>query len=115
MMITVADKKKKKEESIEDQIFKSELPVFVDFTAPWCGPCKALAPIIEELAEEYAGKLKVVKVNIDDNQELAQKFKVSSIPTLVLVGTDQKVTPVGVGLRSKTDLKIIIDDYLAKA
>ncbi len=71
------------ENNFEEEVLKSDLPVVVDFYAPWCGPCRMLAPIIEKVAEEFAGKVKVVKVNIDEEPKLAAKFGVRSIPTVI--------------------------------
>lgn len=70
--------------TFESEVLKSETPVFVDFWAPWCGPCRSVAPIVEELAAQYQGKLKVAKVNVDDSPEVAQQFMVTSIPTFIL-------------------------------
>ena len=67
-----------------DEVEKSSLPVVVDFWAPWCGPCRMVSPVIEKLAEKYNGKIKVVKVNVDDNQALAMKYNIMSIPTVML-------------------------------
>ncbi len=66
------------------EVENSSMPVMVDFWAPWCGPCRMVSPVIEKLATKYSGKVKVVKVNVDDNQELAMKFNVMSIPTIML-------------------------------
>ena len=70
------------EQNFDAEVLKADLPVMVDFWAVWCGPCKVLSPIIEELAKDYAGKLKVGKVNVDENNTLAQRYGVMSIPTL---------------------------------
>ena len=74
-----------------DEVLKSNIPVVVDFWAPWCGPCRMVSPVIEKLSEKYNGKLKVVKVNVDDNQELAMKFGVMSIPTIILFKNGQEL------------------------
>lgn len=66
------------------EVEQSRVPVIVDFWAPWCGPCRMVSPVIEKLAEKYSGKLKVVKVNVDDNQMLAMKFNIMSIPTIMI-------------------------------
>ena len=70
--------------TFDNEVAKSETPVFVDFWAPWCGPCRSVAPIVEELANQYQGKVKVAKINVDDSPEVAQKFMVTSIPTFIL-------------------------------
>ncbi|MBP3469450.1 MAG: thioredoxin [Lachnospiraceae bacterium] len=79
------------EANFETEVLQSELPVLVDFWADWCGPCRMLAPLIEDLAKEYEGRIKVGKVNVDEQQELAMKYRVVSIPTLVLFREGQAV------------------------
>ncbi len=70
--------------SFDSEVLKSDVPVLVDFWAPWCGPCRAIAPIIEELAKEYSGKLKVAKVNVDNNPKAPQNYQVRGIPNLIV-------------------------------
>jgi thioredoxin 1 len=82
------------ESNFEKEVTKSNLPVLVDFWAEWCGPCKAIAPVVEELAGEMTGKLKVVKINVDDAQNLAQKFNVMSIPTLLIFKNGKPVDQI---------------------
>ena len=82
----------------------ASVPVVVDFWAPWCGPCKAIAPILEELAAELGDAVKICKVNVDDNSEIAGKFEIRAIPT-ILVFKDGAVSDTIVGLTSKDDLK----------
>jgi thioredoxin 1 len=86
----------------------SDVPVLVDFWAPWCGPCKMLAPILEELANEYAGKAKVCKVNTDDNRDSAIEFGIQAIPTLILFKGGQ-IEKKWVGLTTKKDIAAAID------
>ena len=83
-------------ENFEQEVLKSELPVLIDFWATWCGPCRMLAPVIEQLAQEYDGKVKVGKVNVDEQPELAEKFGIMSIPFVVLMKNGEIVkTSVG--------------------
>ncbi len=89
--------------NFENEVKGSEIPVLVDFWAPWCGPCKMLGPTIEQLATEFAGKAKVGKVNVDDNQDLAAQFGIRGIPTVLLFKNGQQVGSF-VGLKSKEDL-----------
>ncbi len=99
-------------DNFEQDVEKSDVPVLVDFWAQWCGPCKMIAPIINELADDYAGKAKVGKVDIDDHQALAAKFGITSIPTL-LVFKGGEVADQIMGLRPKEDLAAALDKALA--
>ena len=101
---------------INDASFKSEvtdssIPVLVDFWAPWCGPCKMIAPVLEEIANEYTGKVKVVKINIDENQATPSNYGVRSIPTLILFKDGQEVEKI-IGAQSKENLKKMVDKSL---
>ena len=89
--------------NFESEVLNSPIPVVVDFWATWCGPCRMIAPVIEELAEEYDGKVKVGKVNVDDEPELASQFKIVSIPTIVVV-KDGKISAKAVGYMTKERL-----------
>ncbi len=80
--------------NFEEEALQSEIPVLVDFYADWCGPCKMIAPIIEQLSEEYDGKVKIGKVNTDDNRDLAGKYNVMSIPTLVFIKNGEVVETI---------------------
>ena len=95
-------------QNFEEKVLKSEIPVLVDFFATWCGPCKMLAPVIAELAEKYEGKVKVGKVNVDEENELAMKYQILSIPTLVLF-KDGKIINIKVGLSSKSEIENMIN------
>ena len=94
-------------ENFENEVMKSNIPVLIDFWAPWCGPCRMMGPIIEQLAEEYEGKAKVGKVNVDEEGELSQAFGVMSIPTIVLVKYG-KVVKQAVGARPKTEVEAML-------
>jgi thioredoxin 1 len=95
----------------DEQVLKSESPVLVDFWAEWCGPCKMIAPILEEIAIEYAGKLTVAKVNIDNNPGTPQRYGVRGIPTLILF-KDGEVHATKVGALAKSQLAAFIDANL---
>jgi thioredoxin 1 len=96
----------------DSEVRKSDTPVFVDFWAPWCGPCRAMNPIIEELEKEYGGKVKFVKMNVDENIDTPGKFKVLSIPTFMIFRNGEAATSF-VGARSKEDVKKEIDSAIA--
>ena len=89
--------------NFKDEVINSDIPVLIDFWASWCGPCRMLSPVISEIAEEYAGKVKVCKVNVDEEMELASAFQVSSIPTVVIM-KEGKVTNMSVGFRPKEQI-----------
>lgn len=94
-----------------DEVLKYASPVLVDFWASWCGPCRMVAPVLEEVAKDYEGKLKVVKVNVDDNNETASRYGIMSIPTMMLFKNGEPVETI-VGFRKKEELSDIIDKNL---
>ena len=100
------------QENFSAEVLKSPTPVLVDFWAQWCNPCRALTPILDELADEYDGRVKIGKVNIDDQQALAAEYGVRAIPTLLLFNQGQVADQI-VGLRSKRDLKASFDRLAA--
>jgi thioredoxin 1 len=100
------------DDQFEDQVLKSSEPVLVDFWAEWCGPCKMIAPILDDLAQSYQGKLKVAKINIDHNQKTPRNYNVRGIPTLMIF-RDGKVQATQIGAVSKTQLVQIIDKAIA--
>lgn len=99
------------DDQFEAEVLKSDIPVLVDFFATWCGPCKSMLPVVEELASEYEGKVKVVKVDIDDAPETPGKFNVMSIPTFIMFKNGEAVNTF-VGVRSKDDIKADLDALL---
>jgi thioredoxin 1 len=100
------------DQNFEAEVLKSQEPVLVDFWAVWCTPCKIVDPIVHELAGEYAGKIKVGKLNVDENPEVSQAFSVMSIPTLMIFKGGQPVKSV-VGAQSKENIKKAIDESIA--
>lgn len=103
MIINLNDK------NFEESVSKASLPVLVDFWAPWCGPCQIVGPIIEELAKENEGKIKVGKINVDESPQIAAKFGIMSIPTVILFKEGKEVTRK-VGFESKESLVKLISD-----
>ncbi len=96
------------DQNFEAEVLKSDTPVLVDFYAEWCGPCKMMSPVIDELAKEYEGKVKIVKLNVDENQETAGKYQVMSIPTLFIFKGGE-IAEQMVGFQDKNALKDRID------
>lgn len=92
------------QDNFQEEVLKSEIPVLVDFFAEWCGPCKMMAPVIEELATEYEGKWKIGKCNIDESPELASEYGIQSIPTIIIFKNGQASDKM-IGFKAKDDIK----------
>jgi thioredoxin 1 len=97
--------------SFDETVIKSETPVLVDFWAPWCGPCKAVAPILEELANDYNEKVVIAKLNVDEAPQNASKYGISAIPTLLIFKNGEPVHSI-VGYKPKPELKKVIDEII---
>ncbi|OGA15942.1 MAG: thioredoxin [Betaproteobacteria bacterium RIFCSPLOWO2_02_FULL_66_14] len=99
------------DESFEPEVLRSEVPVLVDYWAEWCGPCKQIAPILDEVAKEYEGRLKVAKINVDENRQVPARFGIRGIPTLMLF-RNGNVEDTRVGALSKSQLTAFLDSNI---
>ncbi len=99
------------DKNFEDEVLQSDIPVLVDFWAPWCGPCKAIGPVVEELAEEYAERVKIVKMNVDESQATPGKYSIRAIPTLILFKGGEVVDQV-TGAVAKSSLEQMMSKVL---
>ena len=99
------------DDTFEPEVLKSEVPVLVDYWAEWCGPCKAIAPVLDEVAREYTGRLKVAKLNVDENQEVPKKYGIRGIPTLMLF-KNGNIEATKIGALSKSQLTAFLDSNI---
>lgn len=99
------------DDNFEEEVIQSQLPVLVDFWAAWCGPCRAIAPVVKNLAEKYSGKLKVAKMNVDENPQTPGKYGIMSIPTLILFKQGKEVERI-IGYHAQPELESKIDKVL---
>ena len=100
------------DDTFDHEVLQSPLPVLVDFWAPWCGPCRAIAPVVDELAGEYAGKLRIVKINVDDNPRTPAQYSVRGIPTLLIFKGGQVVDSVVGAQFTRDQLSSLIEKHL---
>lgn len=99
------------DKAFDDKVLKASVPVLVDFWAPWCGPCRAVAPILDELAKEYKGKVTFARLNVDESPQNASKYGISAIPTLLIFKEGKPVSQI-VGFRPKAELKKALDEAI---